>query len=85
MIHFPNTLVFFKLVLFFQCIKPIYILLGGTMGLPHIHQTIVYTTNDTALKNKRKSNDAIYLITGVRRKVQPLFMRSPPKNFFNKT
>ena len=35
------------------------------MGLPHIPQTITYTTNGTALKNKRKSDNAIYLVTGV--------------------
>ena len=35
------------------------------MGLPHIHYTIIYTTNDTALNNKQKSNDATYLVKGV--------------------
>ena len=35
------------------------------MGLPHITQTITYTTNGTTLKNKRKSNDAIHMVTGV--------------------
>ena len=29
------------------------------MRLTHIPHTIIYTTNGTALKNKRKSNDAI--------------------------
>ena len=56
MIHFQNSLVsFFKLSLYFQCIKPISILLNDTMGLPHIPHTIIYTTNGTALKNKQKS------------------------------
>ena len=64
MIH-DYTLVSFKLVLYFQCIKPIYILLSDTMGLPHIPHSIIYTTNGTALKNKRKLNDAIHLVTGV--------------------
>ena len=68
MIHFQNTLVSFKLVLYFQCIKPIYILLSGTMGLPHhIPHTIIYTTNGTTLKNKQKSNDSIHLVTGLLR------------------
>ena len=35
------------------------------MGLPHIPRTITYTTNGTALKNKRKLNDAIHLVTDV--------------------
>ena len=65
MIHFQNTIVPFKLVLYFQCIKLIPILLSGTMGLLHIPHTITYTTNGTALKNKRKLNDAIHLVTGV--------------------
>ena len=39
------------------------------MGLPHIPHIIIYTTNDTILKNKRKSNDARYLVTGVHRNV----------------
>ena len=30
-----------------------------------ITHTITYTTNGTALKNKRKSNDAIHFVTGV--------------------
>ena len=63
-IHFQNTLISFKLVIYFQCIKPIYILLSGTMELPHISHTIIYTTNGTALKNKRKSNDAQHFFTG---------------------
>ena len=33
---FKNTLVTFKSILYFQCIKPIYILLSDNMGLPHI-------------------------------------------------
>ena len=65
MIHFQNTLISFKLVLYFQCIKPISILISGTIELPHIPHTITYTTNGEALKNKRKSNDAIHLVTGV--------------------
>ena len=35
------------------------------MGLPHIHHTITYTSNGTALKNKRKLKNAIHLVTGV--------------------
>ena len=35
------------------------------MDLPHIIHTIIYTTNGTALENKRKSNDAQHLVTGV--------------------
>ena len=65
MIHFQNTIVSFKLVLYFQCIKPIYILQSGAMGLSHILHTIIYTTNGTALKNKQKSNYAIHLVAGV--------------------
>ena len=65
MIYFQKTLVSFKLVLYFQCIKLIYILLISTWGLPNIPHTIIYTTNGTALKNKRKSKDAIHLVTGV--------------------
>ena len=38
------------------------------MGLAHIPHIIIYTTNGTALKNKWKSNDAIYLVTGVHEK-----------------
>ena len=64
MIYFHNNLVSFKLVLYFQCIKPIYILLSGTMELPHIPHTITYIINGTALKNKRKSN-AQHLVRGV--------------------
>ena len=45
------------------------------MGLPHIPHTITYTTNDTAFKNKLKSNDAIPLVTGV------LFVTSFYKTF----
>ena len=42
-----------------------YILLSDTIGLIHIHHTIVYTENGIALKNKQKYNDAIHLIMGV--------------------
>ena len=35
------------------------------MGIPHIPLTITYTTYDTALKNKRKSNNAQHLVTCV--------------------
>ena len=35
------------------------------MRLPHIPHAIIYTKNTTTLKNKRKSNDVIYLIAGV--------------------
>ena len=65
MVNFQNALVSLILVLYLQFIKPISILLSSTMGLPHIPHTIIYTTNVTALKNKQKSNDAIYLVTGV--------------------
>ena len=60
-----ETLVSFKLDLYIQCIKKISILISDTMGLPHIPHTKIYTTNGTALKNKRKSNDAINLVMGV--------------------
>ena len=62
MVHFQNTLVSSKLVLYFQCIKPIYILLSGTIGLPHTFHTIIYTSNVTALKNIRKLNTSINII-----------------------
>ena len=61
MVHFQNTLVSFKLVLYFQYIKPINKSKSGTIRLPHIP----HTTNDTTLKDKRKSNYAQYLVTGV--------------------
>ena len=64
MIH-DNTLVSLKLVLYFKCIKPIYILLSGAMGLPYIPHTIIYTINGTSLKNIRESNDALHLVSGV--------------------
>ena len=57
MIDFQNYLVSFKVVLYFKCIKPISTLLSGTMGLLYIPHIITYTTNGTALKNKRRSND----------------------------
>ena len=60
MIHFQNILVSFKLILYFQYIKPTSILLSGTMEISHIHHTIIYTTNSTALKNKHKLIDAIH-------------------------
>ena len=64
---------FFKLVLYFRCIKLIYILLSDTMGLPHIPHTITYNKIDTALKNKRKSNDAQHLVTGVHKQWNTLY------------
>ena len=47
------------------------------MRLTHILHTIIYTTNCTALKNKRKSNDAVHLVTGVH-----LFYIQSQKNAF---
>ena len=43
------------------------------MGLPHIPHTITYNKIDTALKNKRKSNDAQHLVTGVHKQWNTLY------------
>ena len=53
---------FLKLILHFQCIKPIYILLSGIMEQPN---TIIYNSNGSILKKKRKSNERQYLVTSV--------------------
>ena len=39
------------------------------MGLPHIPHTIIYTTNDIALKNKQKSDDTLHLVMGVHKNI----------------
>ena len=54
-----NTLDSIKLVLYFQCIKSIYKLLGG---YPH---TILYTSNVTALNDILKSNKQRLITTTV--------------------
>ena len=45
--------------------KALYFLLIKFIFLMYTPYTIVYTTNGTALKNKRKSNDAKQLVTCV--------------------